>query len=260
MQIQTWLSSYSIKLKDKKMKKYNSIFIVFALALFSLASCDKDIALPKQVTVFDGVYIYGSATPKADLDNENKMPTLNSGEYEDENKEKVNYNKYGRFIKLKAGKIIISKEENSTADAKNSIAYGKDAAGKLIKDGAVPVEHTEVGMFLVNVDLHEGTISTAKVEAWGIIGDATPGGWGTDTDMTLVADKSDDLTYVYTCDLHLFAGKQFKFRANDDWAINLGAADGVMSGGGDNIKVDKEGDYTVTLSLGRELKYSITKK
>lgn len=242
------------------MKKYNSLFIILSLALLSLVSCDKDIALPKQVTVFDGVYIYGSATPKADLDNENKMPVINTGEYEDDNKEKVKYDKYGRFIKLKAGKIIVSKEENSTADSKNSVAYAKDAEGKLVKDGTVPVEHAEEGMFLVNVDLHEGSISTAKVDSWGIIGDATPGGWGTDTDMTLVADKSDDLTYVYTCDLHLLGGKQIKFRANDDWAINLGENDGIMKAGGDNIKIDEDGDYTVTLSLGRELKYSITKK
>jgi starch-binding outer membrane protein SusE/F len=44
---------------------------------------------------------------------------------------------------------------------------------------------------------------------------------------------------------------QFKFRANSNWNINLGDTngDGVLKRNGENLKVDANGNYTVSLML-----------
>lgn len=76
----------------------------------------------------------------------------------------------------------------------------------------------------------------------GIIGDATPGGWGADTDMTDMGDG----VYEITIDLQALAAK---FRADDDWAVNWGDAafpSGTGTQDGANIPVDEAGTYKVT--------------
>jgi starch-binding outer membrane protein SusE/F len=75
----------------------------------------------------------------------------------------------------------------------------------------------------------------------GIIGSATPTGWDSDTDMTMTSDST------WTIDIALIAG-EVKFRQNDDWAVNWGAADfpiGVGLQGGPNIPIIADGTYTV---------------
>jgi hypothetical protein len=82
--------------------------------------------------------------------------------------------------------------------------------------------------------------------SWGIIGDAVPvTGWNSDQDLTYdVANK------VFKITLNLVPGK-IKFRANDDWAINLGdtGADLSLEYGGTDISVATAGNYTVTFDL-----------
>jgi len=84
----------------------------------------------------------------------------------------------------------------------------------------------------------------------GIIGDATPGGWGTDTDM-----RRPDMTKPteWTVTLYLEGGKAAKFRADDDWATNWGNSSfptGTGLQNGPNIPVSNSGYYTVTLDVG----------
>jgi hypothetical protein len=83
----------------------------------------------------------------------------------------------------------------------------------------------------------------------GIIGDASPGGWGVDTDMHL-ADPTKTDKYTWTVTLYLSAGS-VKFRASDAWDVNWGAADfptgtGVQNGA--NIPIAVAGYYKVTFS------------
>lgn len=80
----------------------------------------------------------------------------------------------------------------------------------------------------------------------GIIGDATPGGWDADTDMTQDAGNPD----LYTIDITLINGA-VKFRQDDDWAVNWGSGDfptGIGTLGGDNIPVFA-GEYSVWLNI-----------
>ncbi|MEN8155817.1 MAG: RagB/SusD family nutrient uptake outer membrane protein [Bacteroidota bacterium] len=87
---------------------------------------------------------------------------------------------------------------------------------------------------------------TMEATSWGVIGDATPGGWDADTDMTY--DTATDSWSVAV----ILTDNSFKFRANDDWAINLGdtGPDDVLEYDGDNISVASAGNYLVTLYLG----------
>ena len=89
------------------------------------------------------------------------------------------------------------------------------------------------------------SLSLSAQMSVGIIGSATPGGWDTDTDMTLI----NEMDSIWSVDITLFDGA-VKFRADDDWAINWGSADfpaGIGEQDGPDIIV-YAGDYTVTLN------------
>ncbi len=80
----------------------------------------------------------------------------------------------------------------------------------------------------------------------GIIGSAAPFGW--DADVNMFQDPVD--TNVYTLRLDLVAGEA-KFRQNDDWAINWGAADfpsGIGVQNGLNIPIPMAGEYVITFN------------
>jgi len=105
------------------------------------------------------------------------------------------------------------------------------------------------GLYLVKVNTEDLTYELEEF-SWGVIGNATPTGWDSDTDMTY-----DTENHVLTVTLDLTAQEApengWKFRANNAWDINLGdtGADGTMELGGDNIGVPEAGNYTITLDL-----------
>ncbi len=79
----------------------------------------------------------------------------------------------------------------------------------------------------------------------GIIGTATPGGWDMDTDMV----QNPNNPYEWSVNMEFLDGEA-KFRADDDWAVNWGAADfpmGTAVQDGDNIPVTA-GSYNVTFN------------
>ncbi|WBL21289.1 SusF/SusE family outer membrane protein [Zunongwangia sp. HRR-M8] len=69
----------------------------------------------------------------------------------------------------------------------------------------------------------------------GIIGDATPGGWDADTDMT----QSEFNPHIWYIKDFVLNDGEFKFRANDSWDVSWGIASAAISGetnlGGENI-------------------------
>ena len=107
------------------------------------------------------------------------------------------------------------------------------------------------------------TYSTTLITTWGIIGDATANGWGSSTPMTYNAT-----TKKWTITMPLIGGKECKFRANNDWGINLGKFDttktgvdyggSAMSYGGGNIAIATSGTYTITLDLSNPRAYTYT--
>lgn len=115
------------------------------------------------------------------------------------------------------------------------------------KDGAVSVDPeagnmtAEEGYYWLTLDTNTLTYSVEKRE-WGVIGDATPGGW--DTDVDLVYDPAD---LKLKANITMTDGT-FKFRANDGWDLNLGGELEKLTDNGDNINVPA-GDYQVVLDL-----------
>jgi len=97
-------------------------------------------------------------------------------------------------------------------------------------------------------------VELVKYEYIGIIGDATPGGWDTDTDMI----PNEDST-IWKLDVELVDGG-LKFRANHAWTVNWGSGDfptgtGVQDGA--NIPV-VAGKYHVTFnSLSGEYVFEV---
>lgn len=139
----------------------------------------------------------------------------------------------------------------------NGINYGDGGTpGTLSTDGgAGNLSVPEAGFYKFNVNTNDLTWSYLKT-TWGLIGDATPGGWDTDTPMTY-----DDATQLWTVTLDLNAA-DIKFRANGSWDLNYGsdAQNGKLQPGAGNIHIDAAGNYTITLDLSHTVyRYKIEK-
>lgn len=132
--------------------------------------------------------------------------------------------------------------------------YGNSGTeGELSDDGgAGNLVISEPGHYKLDVDLSGSpyTYTAVKTE-WGLIGDATAGGWDTDTNMTFDAE-----TKIWSVTTELSSGT-FKFRANDGWDINFGGSITSLTYGGDNIAVEA-GTYTITLDLNNPQQYKGT--
>lgn len=128
--------------------------------------------------------------------------------------------------------------------------------GTLSTDGgAGNLSVDEPGFYKFNVNTTDLTWTSLKT-TWGLIGDATPGGWDTDTPMTYNPD-----TQLWTVTLDLNAA-DIKFRANSAWDLNYGSndANGKLQENGANIHIDAAGNYTITLDLSHTVyRYKIEK-
>ncbi len=106
----------------------------------------------------------------------------------------------------------------------------------------------KAGKYYITFDTLTGAYNfTEKVdfEFISLIGDATPGGWETDTDLTQKDSNPDE----WTADVQLADGS-VKFRANHAWTLNWGGTEfpmGTAVVNGDNIPVT-EGTYRVTFN------------
>ena len=90
-------------------------------------------------------------------------------------------------------------------------------------------------------------LSSGFSQSIGLIGSATPNGWtGPDTNLV----QNVDSAHLWSLEIHLTAGA-VKFRQDDDWPINWGAADfpsGIGTQDGDDIPIPAAGDFTITFN------------
>lgn len=140
----------------------------------------------------------------------------------------------------------------SSAPDWDHVNYGDGGAeGVLSTDGgAGNLSVPAFGLYWCNVNTASLNYKVEAITTYGIIGDATPGGWDASTALT----TTDQL--IWTGTVHLGVG-EYKFRANDSWDYNLGGDPQNLTPGGNNIVCKEEGDYNVTLNLGT-LPYSCT--
>ena len=131
--------------------------------------------------------------------------------------------------------------------------YGSTSKDANLNAGGDNIAVTVESDYAISLDLSHPNVYTYTANRWGIIGDATAGGWDNDTDMTWDATKQ-----VFTLTLDLKSAGAFKFRANDGWDINLGGNLNALTAGGDNLTITANGNYTVTLDPWN-LKATVTK-
>jgi len=104
------------------------------------------------------------------------------------------------------------------------------------------------GDYLVTLNSTTGDYNFKAIREFatvGIIGDATPGMWDTDTDM--MKDPADPHHWTIRMDL---GDGEAKFRADDDWADNWGSGDfpvGTGTPGGANIPITA-GEYIISFN------------
>ncbi|BFO67157.1 SusE domain-containing protein [Chryseobacterium sp. KCF3-3] len=141
--------------------------------------------------------------------------------------------------------------------------------GKLKLDGS-DIVPAAAGTYYMKVDWAANTYS-AVLANFGVIGDATPTGWGSDTDFVY---NPATKTYVINS-IALSNTGVFKFRANDDWAIKFQPKDAdqtLVSGtgvqsylslegtvtGDPGYKVSQAGNYKIELDLHNSAYYKLT--
>jgi hypothetical protein len=115
----------------------------------------------------------------------------------------------------------------------------------------------DAGYYKINVDTVALTYTLVKT-TWGVIGDATPGAWATDSPMAY-----DPVTGLWKVVLDLTVGG-LKFRANGAWDINYGdnaPPNGILLfNSPNNISIPVAGTYTITMKLGYpDYTYSIVR-
>jgi hypothetical protein len=142
--------------------------------------------------------------------------------------------------------------------------------GKLLETGEVNIKAATAGTYYIKVDWAANTYSAIPAN-FGIIGDATPTGWGSDTDFVY---NPATKTYVINS-IALNTSGVFKFRANDDWVIKIQpkSSDETLTSGtgvvtylssentvtGDpNYKVAVAGNYKIELDVHNSANYKLT--
>lgn len=127
-----------------------------------------------------------------------------------------------------------------------NLVFGDNNNDGVLDPNGANIIIADPGFYRINVNINTTTYSITKTD-WGLIGSATPNGWDADQDMTY-----DPVEKAWSINVDLIAGA-IKFRANDDWAINLGdtGLDGVMEYEGDDINIPANGGYTIKLFFDR---------
>jgi hypothetical protein len=156
------------------------------------------------------------------------------------------------------GYVYFSKDGDKykfTAGPNWDVNWGDNGANGTLEAGGADIAAPAAGLYKINVNLNDLLVTSVKTN-WGIIGDATPTGWDSDTNMDF-----DPVTKEWKVIIELKAGK-IKFRANDGWDINLGdtRANGNLEYGGTDIVVAQAGKYEIKLKLGTpDYTYTVSK-
>lgn len=127
----------------------------------------------------------------------------------------------------------------------NGTNYGSTGVeGQLSTDGGAGNLSVAEGLYWANVDVARLTYTLTAINTIGVIGDATPAGWDASTPLTPSADF-----LKWTGTVRFNATGEYKFRANDDWGINLGGNEFDLVQDGANIATPGEGEFEIVLDL-----------
>ena len=276
-----------------KMKIVNNMFKVTLLVLMAamvMASCKKDEEEKKDppVVILDGYYVMGAGTGATAL-NDNGIMSVARNEVTQEDRAEL----MELYIAVKAGDdgfniVMVSGSTQTT--------YGPGADFALVEPGNLDGEEptlglwrgsleetadkftvTDDGLYHVAFDTEAMIVVVAKVE-WGLIGAATPGGWGGSTPLPMGAFDLSTITFEAT-DV-VMTKADWKYRYSNGWKIildadfdngtanaglkvntNFGGAVDALVAGGANITNDVPGKYTASMAwtLGSGYVATLTK-
>ncbi|MDX2134533.1 MAG: SusF/SusE family outer membrane protein [Saprospiraceae bacterium] len=190
--------------------------------LFSLAFCVLAFNAFAQIT---SIGIIGSATP--------------TGWDSDTDMTKVNDSTWTITINLTAGNACKFRADDAWTINWGSTDFPFGTGTQGGADIPVPVTAAYTVTFNSNSGAYEFSVNSPI----GVIGDATPKGWGEDTN--LFQDSLDANKFYHV--LNLKKGEA-KFRFNDDWARNWGATgfpSGTATQDGPNIPIPSAGRYRI---------------
>ncbi len=268
-------------MKNKLLKKVLNFSFIAIAALMILASCKKEETTPP-VLIEDGVYVKGAGTALTDYDAKGLM-TATTNEA-DNNAARSGL--YELYVAVKGGAdgfniVIVTGGEPTVygpgADFAAIANDDRDVEEPQNVDfwrggysaSTTPFTVNKDGLYHVVLDTQLGIVAIVEVQ-WGIIGGATPGGWGGSTALDAGAFDLNKISFEKS-EVIMLAG-EYKFRYSDGWKIildgenvrantNFGGAIDALVAGGPNINNDVVGIYTinVTWELGVGTTATLTK-
>ncbi len=267
----------------KSTLKLSSMLILAALVTFT--SCNKDDEEEEEVpvVVLDGLYVKGAATAYADF---NEKAMMKSTRNEVGQVDRAELMELYLSVKATDGFSIVKVAgstnttygpaadfaliTNPTGDEPSSADFYRGTIEESTTKFTVP----EDGFYHVIFDTELNKVVVARVH-WGLIGAATPSGWGGSTDLT---ESAFDLnTTSWTLTGMELRGGDWKLRYSNGWKIeldtvidlgggnigvkintNYGGSIDDLEPGGDNIVNSDPGVYDVTLTYTLGEGYSLT--
>jgi hypothetical protein len=264
---------------------FNLTWLIMAALLTFTACDDDDDNDDDDVIILDGIYIMGDATA-LDTYNTNGRFTVTKNEVNQEDRASL-YEKYiaigatGTFkIMHVAGAVkkqfgpgtdfdVVLEADRVTDDPK--VDFWRGTYEENTTEFTVPAD----GLYHVVIDTELGKIAIMPV-IWGVIGDATPGGWNSSTALTPSSFNKETMTFTKT-EMELRSG-QWKFRYSDGWKVVLdtivdlgggdkgvkvntnfgGTAITALEAGGDNFNNTVPGVYTVTMTWTLAAGHAVT--
>ncbi|MFC2104557.1 hypothetical protein ACFLS4_04310 [Bacteroidota bacterium] len=248
-----------------------SWLVLAAMLMFTACSDDDDDPI---VIVLDGIYITGDATAVDGYDVLGRM-AVTRNEVVQENRSSL-YEKYiaisstgGFSIKQVVGAVRTTYGPGTDFAVVAEADLDVEEPNEGLWKGAYTETETqftvpEDGLYHVMLDTELGKVAIARVK-WGVIGAATPDGWGTSTALTAPAFDLNAMAFTIT-DMELRGG-DWKFRYSNGWKVildtvvdlgggdkgvkvntNFGSAVSALVPGGDNIVNAAPGVYTIAMA------------
>ena len=271
-----------------KLRKMFRIAAIMLLAVVTMTACsDDDPVTPPTEVILDGLYVSGGATAYATL---NAKAMMKKTRNEVTQTERASL--YELYIPLKAGaagfnivKVAGSVQTVYGPVTANwaEITQGTNDEPKVpFQRGVVAANSNKFtvpadGMYHVVIDMDLMKAVVARVQ-WGIIGAATPNGWGGSLQLDESAFNQTAMTWSKS-NVELRGG-DWKFRYSNGWKIeldtaldlgggkkgvkvntNFGGAISALVPGGDNMVNSAPGIYTISLAytLGTGYVATLTK-
>ena len=269
-------------MKSLKLSLISKTLSLLLLMSLVFIGCDKDDSSGSTDPILeDGIYVFGEGTALTKVESKGLMKAATNEA--DSNKPRTGM--YDLYIAVKAGtqgfnigKVVGGKL--TTLGPGTNFAVVADA-DKITDEprlwfsrGSTQVTTNkftvpEDGLYHVVYDETLNLAVVARVQ-WGIIGGATPDGWGGSTAMTSSAFNQTAMSFEVK-DLILLAG-EYKFRYSNGWKIvidgekvrantNFGGAANNLQAGAGNIQNTVVGKYTVRIdwTLEKGIAATVTK-